>query len=554
MTIASKPSVRHPLSRLPDRSAIVIAVAGLLAFGVACAAEDYRHVMRPGETLIGIGRDMLENPRDWTKLQRLNKVANPRLLRPGAVVRIPLALLRREPATARVTSVRGDVSAGGKPLAVGHTVERGSQLTTGAQSFATVELIDGSRLVLQPSSRMKIEEMSRRRNSDLPETRLRLDSGRIESVVTKTSAPRPQYTVVTPTATIGVRGTQFRVGADEGGAASRTEVTDGAVGVLDGQGKGKPASVPAGYGLLAEAGGKLSAPVALLPPPELGGLPKLQERTIVRLAVPAIGGASAYRFQVGADAEMRNVLAESVGAKPEAKFAELADGGYTLRVRGIDGRGLEGRDADFAFVLKARPEPPFAVAPVAGSKLRGESVELKWSANAEAARYRIQLASDAKFANPVADIDGIDATVIMPAGKIAPGEYVWRARSIRADGDPGPWGDAQHFTLKPLPADPEPPLVSDDKIAFAWSGEPGQTFLFQFARDPKFTDIVAEQRLDQAQTTLVRPDGGTYFMRVRATDPDGFVGPFTSPQKIDIPAQWRSWWMLQVALRRPAVA
>ncbi len=410
--------------------------------------------MRPGETLIGISRDLLENPRDWTRLQRLNKVADPRLLRPGTVLRIPLTLLRREPVTARVTAIRGDVSAGGKPLTVGGTVERGSQLTTGPQSFATVELVDGSRLVLQPSSRLKVEEMSRYRNSTLPETRLRLDTGRIESVVTRMSAPRPQYIVVTPTATIGVRGTQFRVGADDTGATSRTEVTDGAVGVLDGQGRGKPASVPAGYGLVAEAGGRLSAPVALLPAPELAGLPKLQERTIVRLAVPSIGGASAYRFQVGTDAEMRNVLAESIGARPEAKFAELADGGYTLRVRGIDARGLEGRDADFAFTLKARPEPPFAVAPVAGTKLRGESAELKWSANAEAARYRIQLASDAKFANPVTDVDGVDGTVIMPAQKLAPGDYYWRARSLRANGEPGPWGDAQRFTLKPLPCRP----------------------------------------------------------------------------------------------------
>ncbi len=554
MTIPSQPANRPASSCVHERWPLLVAMACLSGFGAAHAADDYQHVMRPGETLIGIGRDMLENPRDWTRLQRLNKVANPRLLRPGTVLRIPLTLLRREPVTARVTSVRGDVSAGGKPLTVGGTVERGSQLTTGTQSFATVELVDGSRLVLQPSSRLKVEEMSRYRNSTLPETRLRLEAGRIESVVTRMSAPRPQYVVVTPTATIGVRGTQFRVGADDTGAASRTEVTDGAVGVLDGQGRGKPASVPAGYGLVAEAGGKLSAPVALLPAPELAGLPKLQERTIVRLAVPSISGASAYRFQVGTDAEMRNVLAESIGAKPEAKFAELADGGYTLRVRGIDARGLEGRDADFAFTLKARPEPPFAVSPVAGTKLRGESAELKWSANAEAARYRIQLASDAKFANPVTDVDGVDGTVIMPAQKLAPGDYYWRARSLRANGEPGPWGDAQRFTLKPLPADPEPPQVSDDKIAFAWSGEPGQTFLFQFARDAKFADLLVEQRLDRPLTTLPRPEGGTYFMRVRATDPDGFVGPFTSPQRIEVPTQWQPWWMLQAVLQRPRAA
>lgn len=514
----------------------------------AKSTDEHHYTVAPGDTLIAIAKNHLREPRAWPKLQKLNRVADPRRLRPGSTLRIPLAMLRPEPATARVTAVRGDVRADGKPLAVDGTIARGARLSTGEQSFASVELADGSRLVLQPSSRLKVEALSRQRLSGQPESRLRLEAGRVESVVVKSSAPRPQYTVVTPAATIGVRGTQFRVGTDEAGLISHAEVTDGAVSVLDGQGKGRPAALAAGYGLVAKAGGKLSAPVALLPAPKLSGLPALHERTIVRLGIPPIVGASSYRFQIGADTEMRHVVAESSGPKPEAKFADLPDGRYTLRARAIDAQGLEGRDAEFAFQLKARPEPPFAVSPIAGGKLRGEVVELTWAANAEAARYRVQLARDGQFSQTVADIDGVEGTVIMPAGKLAAGEYFWRARSIRADGDLGPWGDAQRFVLKPLPTDPEPPTVGEAEIAIAWSGEPGQTFLFQFARDAKFSDLVAEQRLAQPRTTLPRPEGGTYFLRVQATDADGFVGPFTRPQTIDVPGQARPWWLLPMLL------
>jgi hypothetical protein len=159
----------------------------------------------------------------------------------------------------------------------------------------------------------------------------------------------------------------------------------------------------------------------------------------------------------------------------------------------------------------------------------------------------VQLATDTQSALLVADIDGVEGTVVMPAKKLAPGGYYWRIRSIRADGDTGPWGDAQRFVLKPLPANPEPPTIDDEHLNFAWSAEPGQAFLFQFARDDKFADVLSEQKLDQPAAVVARPGGGTYYMRVRATDPDGFIGPFTATQKIEVPPQ-PPWWLLLMLL------
>jgi hypothetical protein len=37
-------------------------------------------------------------------------------------------------------------------------------------------------------------------------------------------------------------------------------------------------------------------------------------------------------------------------------------------------------------------------------------------------------------------------------------------------------------------------------------------------------------------------------MRVRATDDDGFVGPFTRPQRIEIPPRPWPWWPLLLLL------
>lgn len=516
-----------------------LALAGTLLPPAATAEMEYHHTVRNGETLLSIASDMLRKPEYWRRLQQINRVADPYRLMPGTVLRIPIALLRIEPATAAVTAVAGEASVDGKAIKVGDTLSGQSRITTGQQGFVTIELIDGSRLMLQPDSRLQIEELARYRNTQLPETKLRLESGRVESVITKSAAPRPKYRINTPTAAIGVRGTSFRVGADE--SASRTEVTEGKVGVQGGN--AATTDLPQGYGIVAGAGGKLSEPTELLPEPDVAGLPVLHERPIVRFTLPPLAKAQSYRFQVGMDDAMRELLADQVAGKPEAKFGHLPDGEYTLRVRGIDAKGLEGRDADFRFKLKARPEPPFATAPIGNAKLRAESVILSWTTNPEAVRYRIQVADNTAFNHPVADIDGVEGNTIMPAKKLPPGDYFWRARSIRANGDLGPWGDAQPFRMRALPATPEPPKIDDKTLSFAWSGEPGQTFLFQVARDADFTDLVVERQLDEPTVNIDRSEPATYYMRVRATDADGFVGPFTTPQTFEVPYPPPPWWL-----------
>lgn len=521
----------HCLAAMLAGATVATAVAGTEAL--------QRYTIVSGDTLIAIAGRMLENPHDWPKLQRHNRIADPYRLRPGSVISIPAEWLRREPAPGRVVAATGRVSAGDRALVAGDPVGTGDQVVTGEQSFVTIELVDGSRLTLQPSSRLKVERMVRLPGTTRAETRLRLEKGRVESSVRKDRDARPRYIVDTPGATVGVRGTTFRV-ATTGDATLRAEVDAGEVGVT--RHGMRAVAVPAGFGILT-APGRLAAPVALLPAPDLSALPALQERPLVRFPLPPLAGARSYRAQV-TDRQGR-ILSEDLATRPEARFAGLADGEYTLRVRGIDGAGLEGTNAELGFRLKARPEPPFATSPIAGRKLRGSTATLSWSHADGAARYRIQLAADAGFASPLADIDGVEGTRIVPLPTLAPGDYVWRARSVRADGDVGPWGDPQPFALRALPADPEPPAIGKDSIDFAWPAEPGQTFLFQLARDEGFADILSEQTLGQPRTTVARPEPGTYFLRVRAIDADGFVGPFTATQKFIVPAP-TPWWLMLV--------
>ena len=517
----------------------------------ALVGDDYIYTTRPGDTLTGIGQRLLARPSDWTQLQTLNGIAEPRHMKSGQRLRIPARLLRAQAQVARLAAVSGEVRSEGIALQPGAELRAGTQLDTGAQGFATVELADGSRLQLAPSSRLRLEHMARQRGSGVPDQRLRLEQGRVETQVVPRPKGKGRFWISTPSAVAGVRGTHFRVSADAGG--SRTEVIEGSVAVRSAA--ARPAVVAAGFGLAVAPDGRHGAPIAILPAPDMPEALPLQERPVVRLAVPALTGARAYRFQVGMGAGLERVLADAVVQAPVARFADLPDGDYVLRVRGIDAQGVEGYDAQRPFRLKARPEPPFAAGPVNGAILRAEMVPLRWTQAPDAARYDVQLARDAAFADLVAAQEAIEGNEWTPAPPLPPGEYFWRVRSVRAPGagmdragtDPGPWGDAQRFTLRPMPADPPPPTVDAGSLGFAWPAEPGQRFLFQLSDDATFGRVLVEQWLDEPRVTVPRPPGGTYYMRVQAIDADGFVGPFSRTQTLQVPER-TPWWLLLFAL------
>lgn len=539
-----------------SRSCVQVFLPSLVHFMVCClvgaraAAAPAAPLPSPGaadtvslavterDTLISLGRRHLADPRQWPQLQSLNRVVDPRRLPVGSVLRIPLRLMAAEAVPATVVSVAGDVrAADGRSVAAGQTVPQGGSLRTG-EGQATVRLLDGTVLRLRPSTALQVD-LSRR----LPGVAgvlsgVQVHEGQVEVKAQKAAnGGLPGFRVGTPQGLLGVRGTEFRVAVDRQAEVTRSEVLEGRVAV-DGRAGQPGQQVGAGFGVVLDRTGEVPPPVPLLVAPDLSALPALQERTLVRMPLAPQAGAVAYLGQVAADARFEPVLqtvrAEIGPSGAALRFADLPDGSYVLRVRAEDARGLQGLDAEHAFTLKARPEPPLPGAPGPGAVVSQAPVEFAWMAVQDAASYRWQLARSEDFREPLHDRRGLVATSLQLAD-LPPGVYHWRLASERSATDQGPFGAVQRLDVRALPAPLPPPVIGTGGVSLRWEGLPGQTFEVEFARDASFTAVEMTRRTEAPALDVRLSGTGLYHVRLRARDPDGYLGPYTAPQRFTIP-------------------
>ena len=537
--------------------------AGVLMLGAAALAQPARvametvaHTVMPRDTLIGVRDRMLRPGADWRVLQRLNRVADPRRLKPGSTLLIPADLLREQPAVAEVVHVNGDVlvqraSAPGtnEALAGGMVLNAGDVLRAASQSSAVLRFADGARVLLRPESELRLERLTK--STGAAQTQLELRRGSVDSSVppmansTKPAdAAARRYQIRTPVANLGVRGTEFRARLD--GERTHVEVLEGRVATAA---AGAGLLVDGGFGAVLAPGGAAGVPrpLPLLAAPEVSRVARHIERLPLQLGWAALDGAIAYRAQITPPDDSQRLLLDARFAEATARFADdLPDGRYALRVRGVDASGLEGRDAKIDFTLKARPEPPFIERPRTGMNAYDEAVDFAWTRHAAAARYRLQIADNPGFDPSLvdrADLTDTQARILLPLG-----HYAWRLASIRADGDQGPFGDTQTLLRRAPPASPPAadPLLDEKGLRLRWqaANEPGASYAYQFARDNAFTQIVKEGRTAEEGVLLGEAASGSYFLRVRSIASDGFEGPWGAPQQIDVPTDKRWWWLL----------
>lgn len=511
------------------------------------STPEWRYTVRPGDTLIGVSARYLLRPTDWPQVQRHNRIANPRRLTPGSTLRIPLAWMRATPAPATVVSVTGQAQvtlpgAAERALQAGEQLSAGALLSTAANSSVTLRFADGSLLVLQPGARLSLDTVSVYAGGGMVDTRLRLQQGRVEVGANPARQSGSRLQVITPSAVAAVRGTRFRVAADD--SATREETLEGEVGLAA---EGQQVNVAEGKGSLAEAGKPPSPPVALLAPPDVAALPARVDSLPMRFALPEQTGAVSWLGQIAADAQFQQLLLEKTSATPQLSFADLPDGRYLLRVRAADVQGLQGRDAVHAFELDARPFAPLLSAP--GARVRTAQPTLQWSAVVGADHYRVELARDAGFSNPLL-AERTPNTQLTPARELTPGDYHWRVASIEG-AEQGPFSPPQRFTYDPLPSAPEmnqaAPTFGDGSLALVLPKPPaGLHYDLVLARDSERKQIVWQGTSQDGQLKAAPVEAENVYLAARLVEADGTAGPYAT-RLIEAPPPSR-WGLLILLL------
>ncbi len=540
----------QPLARAVGRVAAGWAVVALLSLAHAQEAMVEFTVTR-ADTMIGLSRQVLVSPQAWREVATLNKLRDPNRINPGQVLRIPQRLMRSSATPTQVTSVVGDVRIDGAAAALGSTLGEGQKVQTADGASAVLTMADGSRLRVPPSSLAEVATSRTYggRSTDAGTSdgwfagALRVLRGSVEVFATKVLRAKP-LEVSTPTAVVGVRGTQFRVSFDESANAStRSEVVEGVVRLEAGP-QNAGVDLRAGFGAVSDATGAAPRVAPLLPAPDLGSVPELFERPLVRFK--SIAPTEVLRVQVAEDSAFDRIVSDQrVPAGTDVRIAGLDDARWFLRARRVDTQGIEGFDATRVFVLAARPEPPAYRAPRADAKQSVGAVDFAWASNVAAPRARLQVARDASFGTVLLERDNL-ADAKLSASFDAAGVYHWRLASLKPNGERGPYGDAQRFELRPLPEPPKGGPAADGKsLVFNWSGRPEDRQQVQLSRDENFTEIVAQDELKSAEWVLPTPGrGGKYFFRYRSVEPDGFTSPYSSTLSIEVPRDWTPFMLL----------
>jgi hypothetical protein len=414
---------------------------GVRAAPVSHGADVVRYVVRPHDTLWQLNRSFIVAPRTWQALLPLSGARSPRRLPIGRTLAIPRVWLRGTPDQARLASFRGDVliDIGGRAAtpAVGMSIGEGAHITSGANSFATLILADGSRVTLPSQSGITIGAMHRLLLNGAIEYRLDLDKGRVQTHVEPLKNPSGRYRIGTPITMTAVRGTEFRVSYDPARDVAATEVLAGTV-ALNAKGSARPVLVTHGFGGAVDAEGHARTE-ELLPAPDLAdpGRPQRDDAVLFHLA--PVTGAAAYRIVLATDAGFVDNYAERIASGGDFTLDDVPDGNQFVRVSAITADGLEGLAQSYAFVRQLASIHPGAVSRDTGG------YRFRWFGNGNGERhYRFQLLRGSQQGVAVVDEVGLEHEDLL-VRRLPRGIYYWRVAVYQSGTEN--WTDFEKLTI-----------------------------------------------------------------------------------------------------------
>jgi hypothetical protein len=414
---------------------------------IAQHTEPYiSYTVQRGDTLQRLSQQLIVDPKRWNEVARLNGLKNPNLIRPGLVLDIPKSLINfdEQPKLAHtgiLQSVNGSVTINGAPASAGAIVPEGARVETGSGSSAVVKLSDGSQVQLMPRSLADVVKQHGYALKDPASSAsttwfsgaIRLVSGVLDIVADKTAKRKDPLNVLTPTALIGVRGTQFRVAfEDPTSGTARTEVLEGKV-RADNPAQAAGADIGGGFGVAIKPNEREIKVVALLPALPESALPgkveRAREGAVADWAVLPLSGAAGYRAELALDPAFTQIVLDTKSSGPSINLAAAANGNYFARVRGIDPSGIEGYNAVRRIDIATAPAPvvnliwikEIGIAAIADHTPEGVRLRVNTSATDTPKPLQMHIAEDPQMTQGLQSM-ALDAAGSIVLRQMQPGE------------------------------------------------------------------------------------------------------------------------------------
>ncbi len=426
--------------------ALLLACHALLVQADYAPGRTFTYTVVKGDTVQSVSQTYLDEPSRFNEVAATSKLRNANRIYPGDKLSIPIELLRGTATAMTLSASNGAVTLDGSPAHAGAVVKEGAKLQTAEGATAVLTREDGTQLTMLPNSVAEIvKNRSIDKESGLLRSTIRLASGAMDFVVQKLGL-KDHVKVNTPTSTIGVRGTQYRVGSLS--KSSKIEVLEGTVAADGAKASGTPLALNGGFGTLVPEGGKPLGAIALLSAPKLVNLDASTQliRATNTVNITPVEGAVAYAYVVSPEGkpEVRTLAGRS--DKASFELPRLVDAKYQIAVRAIDKNGLDGFDTLVPFSV-AVIDKPFAL----NNKARTDGTVISWEDDLPNSLYLVQLSSDADFKNIVAFSYVKERQALMK--DLEAGQYFWRVGEPKEKGASTPeaaggwvFSDAQTFT------------------------------------------------------------------------------------------------------------
>lgn len=371
------------------------------------------YTVQLGDNLHTLARKLLNNPKAWPELAKLNGLKNPNLIQPGFVLDVPRSMLNwdSQPTqllTGQLLNATGDVLINNQAASAGAIVRQGDRVQTGENASATIKMADGSSVQLMPRTLAQVTQQNQYAMKDPSSSisttwfsgAIRLVEGLLDITADKTTRRAKPFSVITNTSTLGVRGTQFRVAfEDPASGSARTEVLQGLV-RTDNPAQAASAEVGGGFGTAFKPQDRVIKVVPLSPALAANLLPERVLRTRPEAgsspqralwSVGSLPGVAGYRAEVARDEAFTQLVLQSRSAQPIFDFSSLANGSYFARVRGYDAQAIEGYNAMRRIDIMDAPLPPPAPAPAPAPAVWLREIGVAASATAQGSGLILQL-------------------------------------------------------------------------------------------------------------------------------------------------------------------